>query len=1026
MSICYDVCIHFIGCVWENNEPKERQKAMNRKIWKALGIAVCMLALAAPRAMAARYEVGMDDPFIKFGDAVEAINQSGDTENEIVLMENITLGGNYINYTLTNDKTTTTKTTTIKGEGHTISIESKAEIKVEGEKTVLNLGANGYDKKLTIDGDTTAAFIVVSGGATANMNENVTLQNRMFTGNAYVLVTGSKSVFNMNGGVIEGGSRAVIAQSGATFYMRSGEIKNCKVNGDGVISVTDNSKFIMEGGTISGCKAGAGGGLYAKNKSTITINKGTISGCTADNGGGLYADNSTVTISGGTISGCKALSSDKGNGGGLYVEGSTVNISGGTISECTARNNGGGLYATNSSTNSSIVTISGGTISGCKGLLGGGLYADNSAITISGGTISGCTTSYTGNGGGLYVNNSTIEISDGTIKGNEATFSGGGLYVDGSTVTISGGAISECTAAIKEGGGLYATNSSEIIISGGTISGCKAPSSDKGNGSGLYANHSTIKITGGTISGCEGRWGGGLYAENSSTIEISGGTISRCKVGAGGGLFVVGSTIRISGGIISECTTSDTGNGGGLYAKDSTIKITGGRIENNKAALGGGVALIGKTTFEKPITNWTVIGNEAYATGGVGGGIKLENGSMDVSAGSNRIYNNTADGHGADICLEGGASSIKLPNAANMGATYRDSGINIDGWYEDNPPYMPSKDGVAVDISKTLTGPRSLVASYKADPVHIEIDTNGGAGGSGSQTVQKGTNVTLEAPTREGYLFTGWEDENKKSYPAGEDGKVNITVNENMKLTAVWEARTFTVTYVLLNGETRAETVNYGETVTLGEEPRTGYTFVGWKDGENVYHAGETITVTEDKTLTAVWEARSFTVTYVLLNGETRAETVNYGETVTLGEEPRTGYTFVGWNDGENVHRAGETITVTGDMTLTAVWKARTFTVTYVLLNGETRTETVNYGQTVTLGEEPRTGYTFVGWKDGEKMYHAGETITVTGDMTLTAEWKKLPSAENLPKTGDESPVLLWGAALAVSAAACFVLRRKK
>ena len=25
---------------------------MNRKIWKALGIAVCMLALAAPRAMA--------------------------------------------------------------------------------------------------------------------------------------------------------------------------------------------------------------------------------------------------------------------------------------------------------------------------------------------------------------------------------------------------------------------------------------------------------------------------------------------------------------------------------------------------------------------------------------------------------------------------------------------------------------------------------------------------------------------------------------------------------------------------------------------------------------------------------------------------------------------------------------------------------------------------------------------------------------------------------------------------------------
>ena len=126
------------------------------------------------------------------------------------------------------------------------------------------------------------------------------------------------------------------------------------------------------------------------------------------------------------------------------------------------------------------------------------------------------------------------------------------------------------------------------------------------------------------------------------------------------------------------------------------------------------------------------------------------------------------------------------------------------------------------------------------------------------------------------------------------------------------------------------------------------------------------------------------------------------------------------------MYHAGETITVTEDKTLTAVWDTRTFTVTYVLLDGKTRTETVAYGQKLTLGEEPRTGYTFVGWKDGEKMYHAGETITVTEDMTLTAEWEKLPSAENLPKTGDESPVLLWSAVLVVSAAAGFMLKRKK
>ena len=621
---------------------------MNRKIWKALGIAVCMLALAAPRAMAETNSHYVSDGR-SFKKAIETINNSKDkNENEIILMNGFTLEGDTTEYTLRRG------TTTIKGEGKTITVNQGAGIKVTGGETVLNLGAEGYAEKLTIDGNAKGAFITVSGGATAHMYENVTLQNRQQVDQACVVLE-ENSVFNMHGGVIQ----------------------NCKGKYGGV-SLKNGSRFIMEGGTISGCSANEGGGLYADN-STVTINNGTISGCEANAGGGLYADNSTVTIKDGTISGCKAV-----------------------------------------------------------------------------------------------------------------------------------------------------------------------------NG-----------------------YGGGLYAKNYSTVTIEGGTIS-------------------------GCTTSDAGMGGGLYAYNSTITISGGTIENNKATYGGGVALIDVTKFENPITNWKVIGNEAYKTksgsgnGGIGGGIYLDNGKdvlMDISDGSNKIYNNQAKGHGADICLDGRTSSIKLPDAANMGATFGDSGINIDGWYNDNPRYEPSESGEPVKELQR-SGKQSLVASYKADPVRIEIDANGGVGGSGSQTVHKGMTVTLESPTKEGHLFTGWKDEKGNSYPAGEDGKVKITV--------------------------------------------------------------------------------------------------------------------------------------TGDMTLTAVWEARTFTVTYVLLDGKTRTETAAYGKTVTLGEEPRTGYTFVGWKDGENVYRAGETITVTGDMTLTAEWKKLPSAENLPKTGDESPVLLWGAALAVSAAACFMLRRKK
>ena len=435
-----------------------------------------------------------------------------------------------------------------------------------------------------------------------------------------------------------------------------------------------------------------------------------------------------------------------------------------------------------------------------------------------------------------------VTIQDGAIANmyEHVTLQGGGsenepgkpaprgVYVkgEGSAFNLHGGTISGCKAPLGNGGGLYADHST-ITINNGTISGCTAVD----NGGGLYADHSTITISGGTISGCKGLLGGGLYA-NNSTVTISGVTISGCEAGAGGGLYVVGSTLNIKDGTISECFVSDSGKGGGLFADQSTLTISGGTIKGNKAALGGGVALRNSRVKEgEPITNWTVVDNEAYKTktgsGYIGGGIYLENGSMNASAGSNRIYNNTADGHGADICLDG-SSTIRLPNAANMGVKYHDSGIYIDGWYnDDNPRYTPSESGVAVKVdgAEPLKGALSLVASYTVIPVRIEIDANGGVGGSGSQTVQKGTTVTLEAPTKEGHLFKGWKDEKGNSYPAGEDGKVKITV---------------------------------------------------------------------------------------------------------------------------------------------------------------------------------------------------------TGDMTLTAEWKKLPSAENLPKTGDESPVLLWGAALAVSAAACFMLRRRK
>ena len=53
-------------------------------------------------------------------------------------------------------------------------------------------------------------------------------------------------------------------------------------------------------------------------------------------------------------------------------------------------------------------------------------------------------------------------------------------------------------------------------------------------------------------------------------------------------------------------------------------------------------------------------------------------------------------------------------------------------------------------------------------------------------------------------------------------------------------------------------------------------------------------------------------------------------------------------------------------------------------------------GGTFKLPDAPgRSGYSFVGWSDGSKTYEAGESVTVTADMTFTAMWLAI----NIPGT---------------------------
>ena len=287
------------------------------------------------------------------------------------------------------------------------------------------------------------------------------------------------------------------------------------------------------------------------------------------------------------------------------------------------------------------------------------------------------------------------------------------------------------------------------------------------------------------------------------------------------------------------------------------------------------------------------------------------------------------------------------------------------------PPDMKveGRDGYIFTGWEPALGPVTADTTYVAQwAVARTVTWADGFGGTiHTETVADGTPVTpfegVPQP-REGYVFTGWD----KELPA--------TITEDITITAQWE-KLMIVKYEDGQGKVlQTDYVKKGDPAPsyTGEDPvREGFTFKGW-DKELPE------TITEDITLTAVWEAVvvTHTVTYVDGQGKTlHTDTVIHGQPApAYGEKPtRDGYAFTGWD--KELPAA-----ITEDITLTAQWVAA-HTVIYVDGQGKTlHTDTVIHGQPApAYTQQPaREGYAFAGW---DKTLPA----TITEDVTLTAQW---------------------------------------
>ena len=244
-------------------------------------------------------------------------------------------------------------------------------------------------------------------------------------------------------------------------------------------------------------------------------------------------------------------------------------------------------------------------------------------------------------------------------------------------------------------------------------------------------------------------------------------------------------------------------------------------------------------------------------------------------------------------------------------------------------------------------------------------------------------------------------------------------VNGNEDYIATFSSKPlYTVNFYDCNEITilKTQTVEEGEdAIAPTESQQDGSYITGWdKDFTNVQENLNVFAVCEQEThtLTLVAENGTIAVTDEQGNPVDVSQPIAYETALTLVATGNEGFVFDKWSDDltENTRH----ISVISDTTFTAIFKARTFQVTFVDWDDAVLKEaqTVNYGEAAVAPADPqREGYLFTGW---DKDFSA-----VKEDMMVKAQYEEITEGFEAIFSGEHATKLLRNGQI-------FILRGEK
>jgi hypothetical protein len=278
-----------------------------------------------------------------------------------------------------------------------------------------------------------------------------------------------------------------------------------------------------------------------------------------------------------------------------------------------------------------------------------------------------------------------------------------------------------------------------------------------------------------------------------------------------------------------------------------------------------------------------------------------------------------------------------------------------------------------------------------------------------------GTWVKLTAIPDEGYHFVGYSGDLQST-----NAYDSIRMTSDKSVTATFELNTYNLN-LTINGEGQVELnpsqgpYPHGTWVKLTAIPDEGYHFVGYSGDLQSTNAYDSIRMTSDKSVTAIFEINMYDLeVFVVGNGAVTLEPEGglypHGTWVKLSATPTAeGWYFVRYSGDLISGNPYDSILMNRDMTVTATFSDQYNLTIHIVGRGnvykDPQQPTYSYGTWVRLTAQPHFGHLFNEWTGDLTGCSSLDSVLINENKTVTAHFTAGPPGwvrvKDLPKPLD-------------------------